>query len=144
MFMRDLVDHPLSAVTDRYDRLGLSRRRGNEIRKDLIDSCLFKQVGLPTASGVTALLQLTPRGVEELRGLDPGRAARAKALVSLSLEHEYWRTRVAEHLGANGFEVDAEAFEPAGGHALTLMDQAKQDVLGADVVVVEQPGFFLS
>ena len=49
-----------------------------------------------------------------------------------------------DDLGANGFEVDAEALEAAGGHTVTLVDQAKQDVLGADVVVVEQPGFFLS
>ena len=51
---------------------------------------------------------------------------------------------ISTTLGANGFEVDAEAFESAGSYALALMDQAEQDVLGADVVVVEQPGFFLS
>ena len=29
------------------------------------------------------------------------------------------------------------------GHAVTLADEAEQDVLGADVVVIEHPGFFL-
>src|SRR5205823_11825499 len=31
-----------------------------------------------------------------------------------------------------------------GRHAPTLMDEAKQQVLGADVVVVQHPGFVLS
>ena len=33
--------------------------------------------------------------------------------------------------------------ERLGGDALALVDQPEQDVLGADVVVVEHPGLFL-
>ena len=33
--------------------------------------------------------------------------------------------------------------ERLGGDALALVDEAEQDVLGADVVVVEHPGLFL-
>ncbi len=47
------------------------------------------------------------------------------------------------HLGAHGFERDAERLERLGRDALTLVDQTEQDVLGADVVVVEQPRLFL-
>ena len=46
-------------------------------------------------------------------------------------------------LGAHGLERDAERLERLGGDALALVDQAEQDVLGPDVVVVEQPRFFL-
>ena len=46
-------------------------------------------------------------------------------------------------LGAHGLERDAERLERLGGDALALVDQAEQDVLGADVVVVEQARFFL-
>jgi hypothetical protein len=45
---------------------------------------------------------------------------------------------------ADGFEGDAEGLECLGGDALTLVDQPEQDVLGPDVVVVEQACFFLS
>ena len=38
---------------------------------------------------------------------------------------------------ADLLEVDAEALEHAGGDALALADEAEQQVLGADVVVVE-------
>ena len=44
---------------------------------------------------------------------------------------------------AHGLEGDAERLERLGGDALALVDQPEQDVLGADVVVVEQPRFFL-
>ena len=49
-----------------------------------------------------------------------------------------------DDLGPDGFEVDAKALERAGGDALTLVDQAEQDVLGPDVVVVEEARLFLS
>ena len=44
---------------------------------------------------------------------------------------------------ADALERDAEGLERLGGDALTLVDQAQEDVLGADVVVVEHPGLFL-
>jgi hypothetical protein len=40
-------------------------------------------------------------------------------------------------------QADAKRLQDFRGHALTLMDQAQQDVLGADVVVVQHPGLFL-
>jgi hypothetical protein len=47
------------------------------------------------------------------------------------------------NLRPHRFEGDAERLERLGGDALTLVDQPQQDVLGADVVVVEQPRLFL-
>src|SRR5690606_7794014 len=47
------------------------------------------------------------------------------------------------HLLAHGVERDAEALERLGGDALALVDEPEQDVLGADVVVVEHLRLFL-
>jgi hypothetical protein len=44
---------------------------------------------------------------------------------------------------ANGFQADAQRLERLGRDTLTLVDQTQKDVLGADVVVVEEPGFLL-
>ena len=44
----------------------------------------------------------------------------------------------------HGLLADPQRLQRLGGDALALVDQAKQDVLGADVVVVEHPGLFLS
>src|SRR5690606_18940391 len=40
-------------------------------------------------------------------------------------------------------EADAQRLERLRGDPLALVDEAEEDVLGADVVVVEEPGFFL-
>ena len=44
---------------------------------------------------------------------------------------------LVEHLGADRLEVGAELGEHQRGQPLALADQAEQDVLGADVVVLE-------
>jgi hypothetical protein len=48
------------------------------------------------------------------------------------------------HLLPHGLQADPQRLQGPGGDALTLADQAEQDVLGADVVVAEHPGLFLS
>src|SRR5690606_2363388 len=47
-----------------------------------------------------------------------------------------------EHLFADFLKLQAEVHQLLGGHALLLPEQAEQDVLGADVVVVEIPRLF--
>ena len=42
-----------------------------------------------------------------------------------------------EDLVAGALDVDFETFEHAGGHTLALAQEAKEDVLGADVGMVE-------
>ena len=64
----------------------------------------------------------------ERRGSGRGRSGRADRLLDLL---------------AHRFEADTERLERLGRHALTLVDEAQQDVLGADEVVVEQSRFFL-
>ncbi len=47
-----------------------------------------------------------------------------------------------EHFLADFLELEAEVHEHLGGNALLLAQQAEQDVLGADVVVVQVAGLF--
>ena len=49
----------------------------------------------------------------------------------------------AHHLGAYALHGDVEALEHASRQALLLAEQAEQDVLGADVVVLEGPRLLL-
>ena len=46
-------------------------------------------------------------------------------------------------LAPHRFEADAERLEGLGRNALAFVDEAEQNVFGADVAVVEQPRFFL-
>ena len=49
----------------------------------------------------------------------------------------------ADHLGADALDRDVQRLEHASGEALLLAQQAEQDVLGADVVVLQGAGLFL-
>ena len=49
----------------------------------------------------------------------------------------------AHDLGAHALHGDVEALQHAGREALLLTQQPEQDVLGADVVVLERPRLFL-
>src|SRR5690625_7251786 len=40
-------------------------------------------------------------------------------------------------------ERDAKGFQRLGSYPIALVNEAQQNVLGANVVVIEQPGFFL-
>ena len=46
-----------------------------------------------------------------------------------------------EHFVAGALDVDLEGLEHARGHAVAFAQQAEQDVLGADVGVIERLGF---
>ena len=45
---------------------------------------------------------------------------------------------------AHRLQADAQRLQRLGGNAFALVDEAEQDMLGADVVVVQHPGLFLS
>ena len=49
----------------------------------------------------------------------------------------------ADDLGADALDRDVEGLEHPCGQALLLAEQAEQDVLGADVVVLESPRLLL-
>src|SRR6185436_2198175 len=53
------------------------------------------------------------------------------------------RAHDADDLGADALNGDVQALEDASGEALLLAEEAEQDVLGADVVVLEGSGFLL-
>ena len=84
---------------------------------------------------VAELQRLAQRQLEHL--LRPGRegdvARRRRAALADDLLD----------LAAHGLERDAEGLERLGGDAFALVDEAEQDVLGADVGVVEQARFLL-
>jgi hypothetical protein len=48
-----------------------------------------------------------------------------------------------DNLAADRLEADAHTLERAGSYTFTFVNQAEEDVLRADVVVVEQPRLFL-
>ena len=84
---------------------------------------------------VTELQRLSQRQLEHLLGARREGDVARRLLLALADD--------VLDLLADGVEGDPEAFERLGRDTLTLVDQAQQDVLGPDVVVVEHLRLFL-
>ena len=102
--LADVAARPLSTTVSRYQRLNLSRRRGNAIRQSLHAANIIEAVPIATRSGQVVLYQLT----------DFGRSLCASVNIDLgpnppeSLEHRYWVKKAAEHFERKGYEITRE------------------------------------
>jgi len=108
--MEDIRDHPYAGVVERYKRLGWSRRRGNTMKKSLIEKGLATTEEIPTRSGRVVMLKLTKQGTvfiskKEEKGESENRHG--------GTAHEYWKNRYAEYYRNKGYKVIIE--EPIGG-----------------------------
>lgn len=103
-FLADVAGRPLSTTVSRYQRLHLSRRRGNAIRQHLASSGIVEAVAIATRSGQVILYQLTDLGrtLCSAVGIDPGPRPRE------SLEHSFWVNRAARFFESKGYSVSCE------------------------------------
>jgi hypothetical protein len=85
---------------------------------------------------VTELQRLTQRQLEDFLRTRRERDVTRRRLAALADD--------LFDLAADCFERDAERLERLRGDSLTLVDEAEEDVLGADVVVVQETCFLLS
>ena len=103
-FLADVATRPLSTTVSRYQRLNLSRRRGNAIRQHLAAAGIIRAVTIATRSGQVVLYELT----------ELGRTVCSSAHIEIgprpreSLEHRYWVARTAKYFEKQGYEVTRE------------------------------------
>lgn len=103
MLLRDIAKNPCSVVSERYDRLRLSRRKGNAAKRALADLGLIAATPTPVPEGRVVLLSLT----------ETGRLWCVRHRVSVTplhggIEHEYWKHRAGEILSRRGWSVRLE------------------------------------
>lgn len=103
-FLADVAARPLSTTVSRYQRLNLSRRRGNAVREALASAGIIERVVIATRSGQVVLYQLADfgRSVCSSHHIDPGPRARE------SLRHKFWVNRTAMHFEREGYDVKCE------------------------------------
>jgi hypothetical protein len=103
-FLADIVARPLSTTVSRYQRLNLSRRRGNAVRESLASARIIERVVVAKRSGQVVLYQLADfgRAVCSSHHIDPGPRLRE------SLEHKYWVHRTAKNFAEKGYTVKCE------------------------------------
>ncbi len=103
-FLADVAAHPLSTTVPRYQRLNLSRRRGNAIRQHLESAGIIEPVRLATRAGQVVLYELTNLG----RAVCRRQHIEIRPAPPESLEHRYWMRRARQHFEAEGWEVEQE------------------------------------
>jgi len=103
-FLADVAARPLSTTVSRYQRLNLSRRRGNAVREALSSAGIIERVVIATRCGQVVLYQLTDfgRSICTSHNIDPGPRSRQ------SLEHKFWVDRTARYFENKGYEVRCE------------------------------------
>lgn len=113
--LRDVVDHPISTITKRYERLGWNYKTGNAIKDSVIAKELARFDPVVTPTGQVKILSLTDRGCDLLdrAGVSVARSRHGGA------EHEYWKYIVAERLREQGFNV-VEEYPVGGGKTVDL------------------------
>ncbi len=122
----DLLAHPVEVRAELDEHLG-----GHTLA--LADQAEQDVLGADVV--VAELQRLAQRQLQDL--LRPRREGDVSAGGLLTLADDLL------DLLAHGLQGDAQALQSLGRDSLTLVDEAEQDVLGADVVVVEHAGLFL-
>ena len=113
-FLLDVYQYPVSFVTERYLRLGLSVRKGNEVQQALLNNCLLTSANISIERKIIKILGLTEEARTEF-GINDSKSTRQGGLI-----HRYWQHRLAEHLKTCGYNVEIEA--PVGdGKAIDIV-----------------------
>ena len=96
----DIIDHPFAKVIQRYSRLGLSSRKGNEIQNTLLTKGLIKTAFICTSKGRIKLLELT----ENAATFPPTKITKKHG----GLVHRYWVNKIAEYYSQLNYKVRKE------------------------------------
>jgi hypothetical protein len=127
-FLADVAIRPLSTTVSRYNRLNLSRRRGNAIRQSLAAAGVIEAVTITTRSGQVVLYELTDlgRSVCSSAHIETGTKPRE------SLEHRWWVRQTSKYFEKKGFEITCE--HPVKGNgAIDILAQRAGEKVAIEV-----------
>jgi len=99
----DVFNFPLSGIAKRYQRIGLSVRKGNGCKHYLVSKNFVETKEIQTKTGRITLLQLTEKGKSFLKNL--GYKVRN---YRNGIEHKFWRWKVADYYKKKGYKVYIE------------------------------------
>lgn len=103
MLLIDIAKNPLSTVVERYKRLGMNPKTGNNWKNSLILRGTITPKRIITKAGWIVLFELTEKGRVVLQNngyyLKPAPE---------SIEHRFWKQKIAEHYKRRGYDVAIE------------------------------------
>ena len=101
--LADIFLNPLSSITQRYKRLGLNPKYGNQSKNLLISQGYIQPQKIITSSGWIILFEVTGKGRALLR--DVGHIVNNK---KEGVVHRFWKNRLAEYYRNKSYEVLVE------------------------------------
>jgi len=104
VIMKDIMEFPYSAVTERYKRAGLNAYQGNKIKNSLIRKGFIEEKDIPTKSGRIKMLYLTEKAEAELFGKSVKLQSRRRG----GFIHSYWVGKLALLFRNAGFTASSE------------------------------------
>jgi len=102
--LADVATRPLSTTVSRYQKLNLSRRRGNAIRQSLASAGIIEPVTIATRCGQVVLYQLTDSGRSFCLSVNIESGPKSRE----SLEHRWWVRQTAKYFEKKGFDITHE------------------------------------
>ena len=99
----DILKNPFSSLTQRYKKLNISTGSCDKHKRKLIADGFIEQVRIITSSGLITLFELTSKGRAALGDL--GYEVQDSRE---SIEHKFWKFRIAEYYRGKGFGVLVE------------------------------------
>lgn len=121
--LSDVYQYPYSGVVARYRRLSISRRKGDDLKKQLIEKTLIEPVSILTRSGRIVLLEITPLGWDQLKRLGLKRSTKR---YNEGLEHRFWKEKIAELFRREGYKVFIE--HPVNGFSDIIIEKNGKQV----------------
>ena len=113
----DILQNPLSGVTERYKRLHFNARQGNHCRKLFVAEGLIQSRAIATHTGWTTLFELKSKGRMLLRDI----GYEVKDELTEGVEHKFWKEEIARHYRSRAIRLKLRKRETA---RLTLLSPA--------------------
>ncbi|MBI5806260.1 ATP-binding protein [candidate division TA06 bacterium] len=102
-FLEDILALPFSPLVQRYKRLSLSMRNGNDIKQKSFSEGFIIQRNIITKKTQLVLLELTGKAKAVLR-----QEGHIVTDTNEGVEHLFWKERIAEYYRKKGFNVEVE------------------------------------
>lgn len=107
-FLRDILEHPESGISSRYERLRVSTKNGNRVKERLEQDGVITITPVNKGDSQLKLINLTPLGKRLVEAIMPDWRITKALRGSNGAEHRYWKHRVAAALEDAGLRVATE------------------------------------
>ena len=127
-FLIDIYQHPLAGVVKRYARLGVSKRKGNEIKEKLESENFIRTVDISTLRGRIKLFEITEKGEKILAPL----GYKPKSCRKGGVEHQYWQYKVAQYYQYQGYNVK-ENYALGNGKEIDIVVEKEAERIAIEI-----------